>query len=92
MEELEAIPTLQEIGKAITGNSLTYGKAPGNDGISQTWSSTARTPFCSLYMTPFVKCWSDGGVPQDTRDARIVTLCIKKALGATATTTEASPS
>ena len=25
-------------------------------------------------MTPFVKCWSDGGVPQDTRDARIVTL------------------
>ena len=31
MEELEAIPTLQEIGKAI--NSLTYSKAPGNDGI-----------------------------------------------------------
>ena len=34
MEELEAIPTLQEIGKAI--NSLTYSKAPGNDGIPQT--------------------------------------------------------
>ena len=72
MEEWEATPTLEEIGKAI--NSLTYGKAHGNDGISQTWSSTERTPFCSLYMTPFVKCWSDGGVPQDTRDARIVTL------------------
>ena len=76
MEELEAIPTLQEIGKAI--NSLTYSKAPGNDGIPQTWSSTARPPFCSLYMTEFVKCWSDGGVPQDTRDARIVTLCKNK--------------
>ena len=76
MEELEAIPTLQEIGKAI--NSLTYSKAPGNDGILQTWSSTERPPFCSLYMTPFVKCWSDGGVPQDTRDARIVTLCKNK--------------
>ena len=76
MEELEATPTLEEIGKAI--NSFTYGKAPGNDDISQTWSSTARPPFCSLYMTQFVKCWSDGGVPQDTRDARIVTLCIKK--------------
>ena len=25
-------------------------------------------------MTPFVKCWGAGGVPQDTRDARIVTL------------------
>ena len=34
MEELEAIPTLEEIGKAIY--SLTYGKAPGNDGIPQT--------------------------------------------------------
>ena len=29
-------------------------------------------------MTQFVKCWSDGGVPQDTRDARIVTLCKNK--------------
>ena len=76
MEEWEATPTLEEIGKTI--NSLTYGKAHGNDGISQTWSSTARPPFSSLYMTPFAKCWSDGGVPQDTRDARIVTLCIKK--------------
>ena len=34
MEEWEATPTLEEIGKAI--NSLTNGKAPGNDGISQT--------------------------------------------------------
>ena len=76
MEEWQATPTLEEIGKTIY--SLTYGKAHGNDGISQTWSSTARPPFCSLYLTPFAKCWSDGGVPQDTRDARIVTLCIKK--------------
>ena len=29
-------------------------------------------------MTPFVKCWSDGGVPQDARDARIVTQCKNK--------------
>ena len=33
MEEWEATPTLEEIGKTI--NSLTYGKAHGNDGISQ---------------------------------------------------------
>ena len=72
MEELEAIPTLEEIGKAI--DSLTYGKAPGNDGIPQTGSSIAIPPFCSLCMTPFVKFWGAGGVPQDTRDARIVTL------------------
>ena len=25
-------------------------------------------------MTPFVKCWGAGGVPQDTRDASIFTL------------------
>ena len=51
MEELDAIPTLGELGKAIA--SLTCAKAPGNDGIPQTWSATARPPFCSLYTTPF---------------------------------------
>ena len=51
MEELDAIPTLGELGKAI--DSLTCAKAPGNDGIPQTWSGTARPPFCSLYTTPF---------------------------------------
>ena len=34
MEELDAIPTLRELGKAI--DSLTCAKAPGNDGIPQT--------------------------------------------------------
>ena len=34
MEELDAIPTLGELGKAI--DSLTCAKAPGNDGIPQT--------------------------------------------------------
>ena len=51
MEELDAIPILEELGKAI--ESLTCAKAPGNDGIPQTWSGTARPPFCSLYKTPF---------------------------------------
>ena len=51
MEELDAIPILEELGKAM--ESLTCAKAPGNDGIPQTWSGTARPPFCSLYTTPF---------------------------------------
>ena len=34
MEELDAIPILEELGKAI--ESLTCAKAPGNDGIPQT--------------------------------------------------------
>ena len=77
MEELDAIPTLGELGKAI--DSLTCAKAPGNDGIPQTWSGTARPPFCSLYTTPFpsvrVKVVFHS---QDTRDAKIVTLNKKK--------------
>ena len=34
MEELDAIPILEELGKAI--ESLTCAKTPGNDGIPQT--------------------------------------------------------
>ena len=77
MEELDAIPILEELGKAI--ESLTCAKAPGNDGIPQTWSGTARPPFCSLYTTPFpsvrVKVVFHS---QDTRDSKIVTLYKKK--------------
>ena len=39
MEELDTEPTLGELTKAI--DSLVSGKAPGSDGIPQTYYSTA---------------------------------------------------
>ena len=55
MEELDAIPLLEDLGKAI--DSLTCGKAPGNDGIP--CSRSCRLCFCigwrSLHLSCFVE-------------------------------------
>ena len=75
MEELDAEPTLTDLRKAI--DSLACSKAPGIDGIPQTSSSTTKIPSCSLFTSPLhvlCQCWREGAVPQDMRDAEIVTL------------------
>ncbi|XP_076035992.1 uncharacterized protein LOC143021955 [Oratosquilla oratoria] len=51
MEELDAEPTIAELGKAI--DSLASGKAPGNDGIPLISSNAVKTPYCSHSMTSY---------------------------------------
>ena len=62
MVGLDSEPTASEIEKAING--LANGKAPGNDAIPP---AVIKHELLSL-------CWREGQVPQDMRDAKIVTL------------------
>ncbi|KAL7877616.1 hypothetical protein SRHO_G00042590 [Serrasalmus rhombeus] len=68
MEELDAEPTQEELSKAI--DNLACGKAPGNDGIPRDLIRHCKTTLLHI----FCQCWSEGGVPQDMRDATNVTL------------------
>ena len=72
MEELVAIPLLEDLGKAI--DSLTCGKAPGNDGIPPDMIRHCKTTLLQPLPDTLCQCWSEGGVPQNMRDAEIVTL------------------
>lgn len=48
-------------------------KPPGLTASPRTSSSTASPPSCSRYTT-LCLCWQEGGVSQDMKDAKIVTL------------------
>ena len=72
MEELDTPPTEEELRKAI--DSLARGKAPGGDGIlAEVLQCTKSTLLHHLYEL-LCQCWEEGYVPQDMRDASIVTL------------------
>ena len=71
LEELNSEANLAEIKVAL--NFLASGKAPEKDNI----------PVEVLYEI-FCLCWREGGVPQDMKDANIVTLYKNKGDGATA--------
>ena len=71
-EELDTEPTLGELSKAI--ESLASGKAPGSDGIPPDLIKHCKTTILhSLHVVP-CQCGQEGAVPQDMRDAKIITL------------------
>ena len=72
MEELDAEPTLEELGKAI--DSLACGKAPGTDGILPDLVKRYKTTLLQPLHDVLCQCWREGGVPKDMREAKIVTL------------------
>ena len=72
MEGLDAEPTLGELSKAI--DSLACGKAPGIDGIPPDLIKRCKTTLLQPLHDLLCQCWSEGVVPQDMRDAKIVTL------------------
>jgi len=72
MEELDAIPTVDELAKAI--DSLNCGKAPGSDGIPPEAIKCGKTTLLQPLHDLLLLCWEEGAVPQDMRDASIVTL------------------
>ena len=72
MEELDAHPTLEELSKAI--DSLAAGKAPGSDGLPPDLIKHCKTALLIPLHKLLCECWEEGAVPQDMRDAKIITL------------------
>ena len=72
MEELDAVPTVEELCKAI--DSLAVGKAPGSDSIPPDLIKRCKTTLLHPLHELLCQCWEEGAVPQDMRDAKIVTL------------------
>ena len=76
MEELDTEPTVEELSKAI--DSLAAGKAPGSDGIPPDLVKHCKTTLLLPLHKVLCQCWQEGAVPQDMRDAKIITLCKNK--------------
>lgn len=72
MDALDAVPTVDELNKAI--DSLTSGKAPGNDGIPPDLIKCCKSALLQPLHEVLCQCWEEGAVPQDMRDSKIITL------------------
>ncbi|XP_014780239.1 uncharacterized protein LOC106876263 [Octopus bimaculoides] len=73
MYELDNLPSIAEVTKAI--DSLANGKAPGKDGIpSEIIKAGKNTALLRHLHELLCQCWEEGTVPQDMRDANIITL------------------
>ena len=73
MDELDTPPTIKELNKAI--DSLSSDKAPGNDGIPPEIIKAGKdSSLIHRLHELLIDCWEEGTVPQDMRDAKIVTL------------------
>ena len=72
MAELDEKPSVEELKKAI--KCLASGKAPGNDGIPPEVIKCGDNVLVQHLHDLLCQCWDEGAVPQDMRDAKIVTL------------------
>ena len=72
LDELDVETTLEELSKAI--DSMSCGKAPGSDGIPPDLIRHCKTTLLQPLHETLCQCWIEGSVPQDMRDAKIVTL------------------
>ena len=72
IEELDNPPTEEELGRAI--DCLASGKAPGADGIPPEVLKSGKSVLLRPLHSLLCLCWEQGHIPQDMRDANIVTL------------------
>ena len=73
MNELDEPPTIEELRKAI--DSLSSGKASGSDNIPPEVVKAAKESSLLQHLHELLmQCWEEGAVPQDMRDAKIITL------------------
>ncbi|CAH1249728.1 Hypp8672 [Branchiostoma lanceolatum] len=71
-EELDLLPSLEEVIKAV--DQQKSGKAAGVDGIPpEVWKHGGVALHSKLHEL-LVHCWEQGKLPQDLRDAVIITL------------------
>ena len=73
MDELDTPPTIDELRKAI--DSLASCKASGSDNIPPEIVKLAKDSSLLEHLHELLlQCWDEGSVPQDMRDAKIITL------------------
>ena len=72
IEELDNTLTMEELGIAIEG--LACGKAPGKDGILPDVLKHGKQTILQPLHELLCLFWEQGHIPQDMRDANIVTL------------------
>ena len=72
MDELDAKPKIEELDKAV--DALSNGKAPGSDGIPPEEITSGKPALLEPLHEVLCLCWKEGAVPQDMRDATIITL------------------
>ena len=76
LEELNREPTIDELSEAL--DSLASGKAPGKDGIPAEVLKCCKETLITELHEIICLCWSEGEVPQDMKNANVVTLCKNK--------------
>ena len=72
LEELDREPTIDELSEAL--DSLASGKAPGKDGIPAEVLKCCKETLITELHEILCLCWSEGEVPQDMKDANVVTM------------------
>ena len=72
LEESDSEPPLAEIKAAL--DSLASGRALGKDNIPAEVLTCCKEIITTKLYEIFCLCWKEGGVPQDMKDANIVTL------------------
>eukprot|EP00745_Piridium_sociabile_P017961 TRINITY_DN26814_c0_g1_i11.p1 TRINITY_DN26814_c0_g1~~TRINITY_DN26814_c0_g1_i11.p1 ORF type:complete len:515 (+),score=121.07 TRINITY_DN26814_c0_g1_i11:351-1895(+) len=77
MVELDEKPTMEELRNAV--EKLAQGNAPGKDGIPPEVVRCGKSVLLQHLHDLICQCWEEGAVPQDMRDASIVTLYKNKA-------------
>ena len=70
--ELDEEPSTQELSRAI--DSLSSGKAPGEDGIPPEVIKSGKDALIPDLNDLLIQVWREGSVPQDWRGAKIITL------------------
>ena len=72
LEELDREPTIDELSEALY--SLASGKAPRKVGSPAEVLKCCKETLIPELHENLCLCWSEGEVPQDMRDANVVTL------------------
>ena len=72
MPELDEEPSIEELSKEI--DRLPSGKAPVKDCIPAEVIKSGKSDLLVPLYKLLIQCWKEGSVPQDMRDANIVTL------------------
>lgn len=72
LQELSGAPSLPEVEAAI--KELSNGKAPGKDGIPVEIFKHGGFHLVSKLTSLFAIIWSEGSVPQDFKDASIISI------------------
>ena len=85
LDAIECLPELKELDRELTIDelsealdSLASGKVPGREGISAEVLKFGKETLITELHEILCLCWSEGEVPQDMKNANVVTLSKNK--------------